>query len=170
MRIFVLIYLCVHTKACKDLYVFLTMLSQTKAFRKRKEGRILSKQKTTKEKIEEAFAWTLVIAILGGAIILGKRHQKEINIINAENEKKQQLQEKQKERNLIEKSMPTGAITCSKDGEVFLQLSSEDNLNASFRITKKGVLIIDYFDHGSPKHLEERNATCVSSFVKPQTP
>lgn len=36
MRIFVLIYLCVHTKACKDLYVFLTMLSQTKAFRKRK--------------------------------------------------------------------------------------------------------------------------------------
>lgn len=39
MRIFVLIYLCVHTKACKDLYVFLTMLSQTKAFRKRKEGR-----------------------------------------------------------------------------------------------------------------------------------
>ena len=36
MQIFVLIYLCVHTKACKDLYVFLTMLSQTKAFRKRK--------------------------------------------------------------------------------------------------------------------------------------
>ncbi len=107
---------------------------------------------------------------MAGAIFLIKSHQKQINIINSENEKKQQLQEKQKERNLIEKSMPTGAITCSKDGEVFLQLSSEDNLNASFRITKKGVLIIDYFDHGSPKHLEERNATCVSSFVKPQTP
>lgn len=169
MRIFVLISLCVHTKACKDLYVFL-MLSQTKAFRKRKEGRILSKRKLTKENIETIIALALVIAIMAGAIFLIKSHQKQINIIDAENERKQQLQEKQKERNLIEKSMPTGAITCSKDGEVFLQLSSEDNLNASFRITKKGVLIIDYFDHGTPKHLEERNATCVSSFVKPQAP
>ncbi len=169
MRIFVLISLCVHTKACKDLYVFL-MLSQTKAFRKRKEGRILSKRKLTKENIETIIALALVIAIMAGAIFLIKSHQKQINIIDAENERKQQLQEKQKERNLIEKSMPTGAITCSKDGEVFLQLSSEDNLNVSFRITKKGVLIIDYFDHGTPKHLEERNATCVSSFVKPQAP
>ena len=130
----------------------------------------MSKRKLTKENIETIIALALVIAIMAGAIFLIKSHQKQINIINSENEKKQQLQEKQKERNLIEKSMPTGAITCSKDGEVFLQLSSEDNLNASFRITKKGVLIIDYFDHGSPKHLEERNATCVSSFVKPQTP
>lgn len=169
MRIFVLISLRVHTKACKDLYVFL-MLSQTKAFRKRKEGRILSKRKLTKENIETIIALALVIAIMAGAIFLIKSHQKQINIIDAENERKQQLQEKQKERNLIEKSMPTGAITCSKDGEVFLQLSSEDNLNVSFRITKKGVLIIDYFDHGTPKHLEERNATCVSSFVKPQAP
>ncbi|MDO4874362.1 MAG: hypothetical protein Q4A35_04150 [Candidatus Gracilibacteria bacterium] len=169
MRIFVLISLCVHTKACKDLYVFL-MLSQTKAFRKRKEGRILSKRKLTKENIETIIALALVIAIMAGAIFLIKSHQKQINIIDAENERKQQLQEKQKERNLIEKSMPTGAITCSKDGEVFLQLSSEDNLNVSFRITKKGVLIIDYFDHGTPKHLEEKGATCVSSFVKPQTP
>ena len=169
MRISVLIYLCVHTKACKDLYVFL-MLSQTKAFRKRKEGRILSKQKTTKEKIEEVFAWTLVIAIMAGATFLAKAHQKQINIINSENERKEQIAEKQKERNLIEKAMPTGAITCSKDGEVFLQLSSEDNLNAAFRVTKNGVLMIDYFDHGTPKHLEEKGATCVSSFVKPQTP
>lgn len=169
MRIFVLIYFCVHTKACKDLYVFL-MLSQTKAFRKRKEGRILSKRKLTKENIETIIALALVIAIMAGAIFLIKNHQKQIDIINAENKRKEQLEEKQKERNLIEKAMPTGAITCSKDGKVFLQLSSEDSLNASFRVSKHGVLIIDYFDHGSPKHLEERNATCVSSFVKPQTP
>ena len=90
--------------------------------------------------------------------------------MNAENKRKQQLEEKQKERNLIEKSMPIGAITCSKDGKVFLQLSSEDSLNASFRFTKNGVLMIDYFDHGTPKHLEEKGATCVTSFVKPQTP
>lgn len=170
MRIFVLIYLCVHTKACKDLYVFLTMLSQTKAFRKRKEGRILSKRKLTKENIETIIALALVILIMAGAIFLIKNHQKQIDIINAENERRQQIEQKQKERDLIEKAMPTGAITCSKDGKVFLQLSSEDNLNAAFRVTKSGVLIIDYFDHGSPKHLEERNATCVSSFVKPQTP
>lgn len=146
------------------------MLSQTKAFRKGKEGRILSKRKLTKENIETIIALALVIAIMAGAIFLIKSHQKQINIINSENERKQQLEEKQKERNLIEKSMPIGAITCSKDGKVFLQLSSEDSLNASFRVSKHGVLIIDYFDHGSPKHLEERNATCVSSFVKPQTP
>lgn len=169
MRIFVLIYLCVHTKACKDLYVFL-MLSQTKAFRKRKEGRILSKRKLTKENIETIIALALVIAIMAGAIFLIKSHQKQINIINSENERRQQIEQKQKERNLIEKARPIGAITCSKDGKVFLQLSSEDSLNASFRVSKHGVLIIDYFDHGSPKHLEERNATCVSSFVKPQTP
>ena len=107
---------------------------------------------------------------MAGAIFLIKNHQKQIDIINAENERKEQLEEKQKERNLIEKAMPKGKITCSKDGELFLQLSSEDSLNASFRVSKHGVLIIDYFDHGSPKHLEERNATCVSSFVKPQTP
>lgn len=107
---------------------------------------------------------------MAGAIFLIKNHQKQIDIINAENERRQQIEQKQKERNLIEKARPIGAITCSKDGEVFLQLSSEDNLNASFRITKKGVLIIDYFDHGTPKHLEEKGATCVSSFVKPQTP
>lgn len=169
MRIFVLISLCVHTKACKDLYVFL-MLSQTKAFRKRKEGRILSKRKLTKENIETIIALALVIAIMAGAIFLIKSHQKQINIIDAENERRQQIEQKQKERNLIEKARPIGAITCSKDGKVFLQLSSEDSLNASFRVSKHGVLIIDYFDHGSPKHLEERNATCVSSFVKPQTP
>ena len=170
MRIFVLIYLCVHTKACKDLYVFLTMLSQTKAFRKGKEGRILSKRKLTKENIETIIALALVILIMAGAIFLIKNHQKQIDIINAENERRQQIEQKQKERNLIEKARPIGAITCSKDGKVFLQLSSEDSLNASFRVSKHGVLIIDYFDHGSPKHLEERNATCVSSFVKPQTP
>lgn len=169
MRIFVLIYLCVHTKACKDLYVFL-MLSQTKAFRKRKEGRILSKRKLTKENIETIIALALVILIMAGAIFLIKNHQKQIDIINAENERKEQIEQKQKERDLIEKAMPTGAITCSKDGKVFLQLSSEDNLNASFRFTKNGVLMIDYFDHGTPKHLEEKGATCVSSFVKPQTP
>lgn len=169
MRIFVLISLCVHTKACKDLYVFL-MLSQTKAFRKRKEGRILSKRKLTKENIETIIALALVIAIMAGAIFLIKSHQKQIDIINAENERKEQIEQKQKERNLIEKAMPTGAITCSKDGEVFLQLSSEDSLNASFRVSKHGVLIIDYFDHGTPKHLEEKGATCISSFVKPQTP
>ena len=108
---------------------------------------------------------------MAGAIFLIKNHQKQIDIINAENKRKEQIAEKQKERNLIEKSMPTGAITCSKEnGEVFLQLSSEDNLNAAFRVTKNGVLIIDYFDHGTPKHLEEKGATCVSSFVKPQTP
>ena len=108
---------------------------------------------------------------MAGAIFLIKSHQKQINIINSENERRQQIEQKQKERNLIEKARPIGAITCSKDGKVFLQLSSEDdNLNASFRVSKNGVLMIDYFDHGSPKHLEERNATCVSSFVKPQTP
>ncbi len=99
-----------------------------------------------------------------------KRHQEKINIINAENERKEQVEEKQKERKLIEKAMPTEKITCSKDGQVFLQLSSEDNLNASFRVSKNGVLMVDYFDHGNPKHLEEKGATCVSSFVKPQTP
>ena len=164
MRIFVLIYLCVHTKACKDLYVFLT---RRKLFGK---GRILSKQRFTKEKIETIIALALVILIMAGAIFLIKNHQKQIDIINAENERKEQIEQKQKERNLIEKAMPTGAITCSKDGEVFLQLSSEDSLNASFRVSKHGVLIIDYFDHGTPKHLEEKGATCVSSFVKPQTP
>ena len=170
MRIFVLIYLCVHTKACKDLYVFL-MLSQTKAFRKRKEGRILSKRKLTKENIETIIALALVIAIMAGAIFLIKNHQKQIDIINSENERRQQIEQKQKERNLIEKARSIGTIICSKeDGEVFLQLSSEDSLNATFRVTKKGVLIIDYFDHGTPKHLEEKGATCVSSFVKPQTP
>ena len=133
-----------------------------------KEGRILSN--LSKEKIETIIALALVILIMAGAIFLIKNHQKQIDIINAENERKEQIEQKQKERNLIEKAMPTGAITCSKDGEVFLQLSSEDSLNASFRVSKHGVLIIDYFDHGSPKHLEERNATCVSSFVKPQTP
>lgn len=147
------------------------MLSQTKAFRKGKEGRILSKRKLTKENIETIIALALVIAIMAGAIFLIKSHQKQINIINSENERRQQIEQKQKERNLIEKARPIGAITCSKDGKVFLQLSSEDdNLNASFRVSKNGVLMIDYFDHGSPKHLEERNATCVSSFVKPQTP
>jgi hypothetical protein len=131
----------------------------------------LSKQRFTKEKIETIIALALVILIMAGAIFLIKNHQKQIDIINAENERKEQIAEKQKERDLIEKAMPKGKITCSKeDGEVFLQLSSEDNLNASFRITKNGILIIDYFDHGSPKHLEERHATCVSSFVKPQTP
>ena len=130
----------------------------------------LSKQKSTKEKIETIIALALVILIMAGAIFLIKNHQEKINIIDAENKRKQQIEQKQKERNLIEKAMPTGAITCSKDGKVFLQLSSEDSLNASFRVSKHGVLIIDYFDHGSPKHLEERNATCVSSFVKPQTP
>lgn len=137
------------------------------------KGRILSnlsKQKSTKEKIETIIALALVILIMAGAIFLIKNHQEKINIIDAENKRKQQIEQKQKERNLIEKAMPTGAITCSKDGKVFLQLSSEDSLNASFRVSKHGVLIIDYFDHGSPKHLEERNATCVSSFVKPQTP
>lgn len=147
------------------------MLSQTKAFRKGKEGRILSKRKLTKENIETIIALALVIAIMAGAIFLIKSHQKQINIINSENERRQQIEQKQKERNLIEKARPIGAITCSKDGKVFLQLSSEDdNLNASFRVSKNGVLMIDYFDHGSPKHLEERNATCISSFVKPQTP
>lgn len=150
------------------------MLSQTKAFRKGKEGRILSnlsKRKLTKENIETIIALALVIAIMAGAIFLIKSHQKQINIINSENERRQQIEQKQKERNLIEKARSIGTIICSKeDGEVFLQLSSEDSLNATFRVTKKGVLIIDYFDHGSPKHLEERNATCVSSFVKPQTP
>lgn len=107
---------------------------------------------------------------MAGAIFLIKNHQKQIDIINAENERKEQIEQKQKERDLIEKAMPTGAITCSKDGKVFLQLSSEDNLNASFRFTKNGVLMIDYFDHGTPKHLEAKGATCVSSFVKPQTP
>ena len=169
MRIFVLISLCVHTKACKDLYVFL-LLSQTKAFRKRKEGRILSKRKLTKENIETIIALALVILIMAGAIFLIKNHQKQIDIINAENKRKEQLEEKQKERALIEKAMPTGKITCSKDGKVFLQLSSEDSLNASFRVSKNGVLIVDYFDHGSPKHLEEKGATCVSSFIRPQTP
>lgn len=135
-----------------------------------KEGRILSKQRFTKEKIETIIALALVILIMAGAIFLIKNHQKQIDIINAENKRKQQIEQKQKERNLIEKARPIGAIICSKDGKVFLQLSSEDSLNASFRVTKNGVLIIDYFDHGSPKHLEERNATCVSSFVKPQTP
>ena len=137
------------------------------------KGRILSnlsKQKSTKDKIETIIALALVILIMAGAIFLIKNHQEKINIIDAENKRKQQIEQKQKERNLIEKAMPTGAITCSKDGKVFLQLSSEDSLNASFRVSKHGVLIIDYFDHGSPKHLEERNATCVSSFVKPQTP
>ena len=127
-------------------------------------------QKSTKEKIEEMFAWTLAIAIMAGAIILVKNHQKKINITNAAIERKQQVEEKQKERTLIEKAMPTGKITCSKDGKVFLQLSSEDSLNASFRVSKNGVLIVDYFDHGSPKHLEEKGATCVSSFIRPQTP
>lgn len=109
---------------------------------------------------------------MAGAIFLIKSHQKQINIINSENERRQQIEQKQKERNLIEKARSIGTIICSKeDGEVFLQLSSEDdNLNTSFRVSKNGVLMIDYFDHGSPKHLEERNATCVSSFVKPQTP
>ncbi len=147
------------------------MLSQTKAFRKGKEGRILSKRKLTKENIETIIALALVIAIMAGAIFLIKSHQKQINIINSENERRQQIEQKQKERNLIEKARPIGAITCSKDGKVFLQLSSEDdNLNASFRVSKNGVLMIDYFDHGTPKHLEEKGATCVSSFVKPQTP
>ena len=102
-----------------------------------------------------------------------KRHQEKINIINTENERKQQLQEKQKERNLIEKAMPTGKIICSssRDGKIFLQISSEDdNLNASFRVSKNGVLMVDYFDHGNPKHLEEKGATCTFSFIKPQTP
>ena len=131
----------------------------------------MSKQRFTKEKIETIIALALVILIMAGAIFLIKNHQKQIDIINAENERKEQIEQKQKERNLIEKARPIGAITCSKDGKVFLQLSSEDdNLNASFRVSKKGVLMIDYFDHGSPKHLEERNATCISSFVKPQTP
>ena len=134
------------------------------------KGRILSKQRFTKEKIETIIALALVILIMAGAIFLIKNHQKQIDIINAENERKEQIEQKQKERDLIEKAMPTGAITCSKDGKVFLQLSSEDNLNASFRFTKNGVLMIDYFDHGTPKHLEEKGATCVSSFVKPQTP
>ncbi|MGP1582917.1 MAG: hypothetical protein ACTTH6_01650 [Candidatus Altimarinota bacterium] len=132
------------------------------------KGRILSN--LSKEKIETIIALALVILIMAGAIFLIKNHQKQIDIINAENKRKQQIEQKQKERNLIEKARPIGAITCSKDGKVFLQLSSEDSLNASFRVSKHGVLIIDYFDHGSPKHLEERNATCVSSFVKPQTP
>ena len=122
------------------------------------------------ERKEEMFAWTLAIAIMAGAIILVKNHQKKINITNAAIERKQQVEEKQKERTLIEKAMPTGKITCSKDGKVFLQLSSEDSLNASFRVSKNGVLIVDYFDHGSPKHLEEKGATCVSSFIRPQTP
>ena len=131
----------------------------------------MSKQRFTKEKIETIIALALVILIMAGAIFLIKNHQKQIDIINAENERKEQIEQKQKERNLIEKARPIGAITCSKDGKVFLQLSSEDdNLNASFRVSKNGVLMIDYFDHGSPKHLEERNATCISSFVKPQTP
>ena len=102
-----------------------------------------------------------------------KRHQEKINISNAENERKQQLQEKQKERNLIEKAMPTGKIICSssRDGKIFLQISSEDdNLNASFRVSKNGVLIVDYVDHGTPKHLEEKGANCTFSFIKPQTP
>ena len=116
------------------------------------------------------FAWTLAIAIMAGAIILVKNHQKKINITNAAIERKQQVEEKQKERTLIEKAMPTGKITCSKDGKVFLQLSSEDSLNASFRVSKNGALIVDDFDHGSPKHLEEKGATCVSSFIRPQTP
>ena len=147
------------------------MLSQTKAFRKGKEGRILSKRKLTKENIETIIALALVIAIMAGAIFLIKSHQKQINIINSENERKEQIAEKQKERNLIEKARSIGTIICSKeDGEVFLQLSSEDSLNTYFRVAKNGVLMIDYFDHGTPKHLEERNATCVSSFVKPQTP
>lgn len=108
---------------------------------------------------------------MAGAIFLIKSHQKQINIINSENERKEQIAEKQKERNLIEKARSIGTIICSKDGKVFLQISSEDdNLNASFRVSKNGVLMIDYFDHGSPKHLEEKGATCVSSFVKPQTP
>ena len=108
---------------------------------------------------------------MAGAIFLIKSHQKQINIINSENERRQQIEQKQKERNLIEKARSIGTIICSKDGKVFLQISSEDdNLNAAFRTAKNGVLIIDYFDHGTPKHLEERNATCVSSFVKPQTP
>ena len=131
----------------------------------------MSKQRFTKEKIETIIALALVILIMAGAIFLIKNHQKQIDIINAENDRKEQIEQKQKERNLIEKARPIGAITCSKDGKVFLQLSSEDdNLNASFRVSKNGVLMIDYFDHGSPKHLEERNATCISSFVKPQTP
>lgn len=100
----------------------------------------------------------------------GEKSSKKINITNAAIERKQQVEEKQKERTLIEKAMPTGKITCSKDGKVFLQLSSEDSLNASFRVSKNGVLIVDYFDHGSPKHLEEKGATCVSSFIRPQTP
>ena len=143
------------------------MLSDESFFGK---GRILSKQRFTKEKIETIIALALVILIMAGAIFLIKNHQKQIDIINAENERKEQIAEKQKERDLIEKARSIGTIICSKDGKVFLQISSEDSLNASFRVSKHGVLMIDYFDHGSPKHLEERNATCVSSFVKPQTP
>lgn len=134
---------------------------------------MLKVQKSTKEKIEEGFTWTLVIAIMTGAIILMKRHQEKINIINTENERKEQVEEKQKERKLIEKAMPTGKIICSssRDGKIFLQISSEDdNLNASFRGSKNGVLIVDYVDHGTPKHLEEKGANCTFSFIKPQTP
>lgn len=100
------------------------MLSQTKAFRKGKEGRILSKRKLTKENIETIIALALVILIMAGAIFLIKNHQKQIDIINAENERKEQIEQKQKERDLIEKAMPTGAITCFLKMEKFFYSSA----------------------------------------------